>query len=116
MRGTPASGKSTLLKLIYVYIKGYTGNRKAAIQIITEWPTLMSREKPQDIHSRLRQRVMGYPKPETITYILIDNSQATYSDGYLWEEFFKEQLPAQQQIPSHYLLQLGKRRDSASGV
>lgn len=87
MRGPPASGKTTLLKILYKYIK--QNNRTANIQIISGWEPLKAGENNPDIHLRLQQRLTGYPNPSVMTYILLDNGQDTYWDEYLWEEFFK---------------------------
>jgi hypothetical protein len=83
VRGTPASGKSTLLGLLHTYIK--KKEPTAVFQIIESWPE----ENRNDIRSRLQQRIMDFPKPSTTTYILIDNGQDTYWDILLWEIFFK---------------------------
>ncbi|TDL19513.1 hypothetical protein BD410DRAFT_830314 [Rickenella mellea] len=90
IRGTPASGKSTLMKLLHAHIKSCQPD--AIVQIVMGWPEERLQEHPI---ARFRRFIPGYPFPiPQKTFILFDNAHLTYWDSELWEFFFKDQVMA----------------------
>ncbi|TDL19517.1 hypothetical protein BD410DRAFT_752188 [Rickenella mellea] len=86
IRGTPASGKSTLMRLLHAHIKSCQPD--AIVQIVMGWPEESSQEHPI---ARFRRLIPGYPFPiPQKTFILFDNAHQTYWDSDLWEYFFKD--------------------------
>jgi hypothetical protein len=59
----------------------------AIIEVIKGW-----RKQPEtEIKDRIRQRIKTYPLTGPHRhYLLFDNAQDTYWDGFLWENFFKD--------------------------
>ncbi|TDL19522.1 hypothetical protein BD410DRAFT_842059 [Rickenella mellea] len=90
IRGTPASGKSTLLKLVHEHIR--RRRPEAIVRIVKAWPQGTFHEWGNPI-DRFRRLIPGYPfsNPRN-TYILFDNGHQTYWDGGLWEYFIKDQV------------------------
>ncbi|TDL14323.1 hypothetical protein BD410DRAFT_797248 [Rickenella mellea] len=90
IRGTPASGKSTLLKLVHEHIR--RRHPEAIVRIVKAWPQGTFQEWGGPI-DRFRRLIPGYPfsNPRN-TYILFDNGHQTYWDGGLWEYFIKDQV------------------------
>ena len=82
MRGTPASGKSTLLHLLWAHI--IKKEPRAKVHRIVGW----QEEASINIDKRLSDRIPGYPA-KTTTCLLFDNAECTYWDKSLWESFFK---------------------------
>ena len=83
VRGTPASGKTTLLHLLWAYI--LTKDPNAAVIPIFDWNI----DKQIDGFARLRRNIPGFPTPTKKTYLLFDNGEGTYLDASLWDYFFK---------------------------
>ena len=84
MRGTPASGKTTLSSLLYAYIKAK--EPQADVQFFTGWD-----DDGLTLTERLKKNILGYLNFTTTTYLIFDNGEDTYWDTYLWETFFKSQ-------------------------
>ncbi|KAF7984925.1 hypothetical protein HWV62_9831 [Athelia sp. TMB] len=87
VRGPPASGKSTLLHLLWARIRA--ADPHADVHALAAWPAPLPHTDERDIIARLTRRIPGYPNPENTTYLLVDNGQDTYWDAPLWEVFFK---------------------------
>jgi predicted AAA+ superfamily ATPase len=86
VRGTPASGKSTVLHLLHQYI--HENEPSALVYRLDGWTR-------DGIHyvDKLSSQVEGFPSNVDKTYLLFDEGQDTYDDHLLWNGFFKG-LPA----------------------
>lgn len=86
VRGTPASGKTTLLNLLWTYIKAKEPNG-VNIHLFVRW----NRDGVDNVDDStwLRQKIPGFPNPTAKTYLLFDNGECTYWDAALWDYFFK---------------------------
>lgn len=97
MRGTPASGKTTLARLL----QQYYNDQKRTVHFISNWKKLEDypaedEDEPweklsQIIHSRYKSNGRtGKLPPGTI--IIIDEAQKTYSDTEFWNLVIKERI------------------------
>jgi hypothetical protein len=80
VRGTPASGKTTLLTLLHSHI--ISQDSEAVVDVIKSWPKITHQDT---IQSRLHHRI-----GTKSTYLLFDNGQDAYWDSELWDVFFKD--------------------------
>ncbi|KAG9025640.1 hypothetical protein FRB95_009937 [Tulasnella sp. JGI-2019a] len=86
VRGTPASGKSSLLALLYARI---LQEDKVEVFYYGSWPS------EKDVRYHNWQMRLQTDKPWTVSppgmtrYVLIDEAQSTYWDIPLWNELFK---------------------------
>jgi hypothetical protein len=86
VRGTPGSGKTTLMELTHDHI--LSNDPEAIVEVIKAWPP---KEPGTTIQDRMRQRIKTYPSDNhRNSYLLFDNAQDTYWDGDLWDVFFKD--------------------------
>ncbi|KAJ7694024.1 hypothetical protein B0H16DRAFT_38823 [Mycena metata] len=83
IRGSAASGKTTLLNLVHLHLRS---NGVHVVRYDDPWPTNSAACK--FLHSEL---VEAYNRAdnENPTCILIDEGQTTYQDLILWNRFFK---------------------------
>ncbi|KAG8808282.1 hypothetical protein FRC18_005119 [Serendipita sp. 400] len=84
VRGTPASGKTTLMHLLHARIVNEDHNAK--VYIYKHWPqnTMESIEGEE----RVRHYLPGYPQFQGLkTYFLFDEGQTSYWDDDLWLAF-----------------------------
>ncbi|KAJ7506542.1 hypothetical protein B0H11DRAFT_2219241 [Mycena galericulata] len=84
IRGSRASGKTTLLRLIQAQLEK---DKKIVLLIDTPWPT--ERSNRLDLYWKfdaLRRRCF---ENEIQTVVLIDEGQTTYTDFTLWNTYFK---------------------------
>jgi hypothetical protein len=77
VRGTPASGKTTLLNLLWAHINAEVPG--AVVHNISTWPK----------GDNTLQRIPDYPNPTDVTYLLFDEAQDTYWDVSFWNVFLK---------------------------
>lgn len=80
VRGTPASGKTTLAALFYGHIIRQEENTN--VIFIERWPPDVA-----DTHVQ-RLQSLGW-EPSINTVFIFDNAEATYSDSGLWLDLFK---------------------------
>lgn len=98
IRGTPASGKTTLLRLLSVFIKFY--HPGTIVRIFTQWPKAGQKDGPpielQDWEEWLvRQLDVAENRlynPKLPIVILIDEGQDCYHDRVLWNYFIKTRI------------------------
>lgn len=97
MRGTPASGKTTLARLL----QQYYNNQKRVVYFISNWQKLgdyltEGEDKPwqkltQIIHSRFKPTSSARNlSPGTI--IIVDEAQKTYMDTEFWNLVIKDRI------------------------
>jgi hypothetical protein len=87
VRGTPGSGKSTLVTLLRLHILNV--EPESSVHIIDGWPDKpFPGTKAIDYESRLMESVPGYPA-KSRTYLLFDEGQDTYWDIWFWNNFIK---------------------------
>jgi hypothetical protein len=85
VRGTPGSGKTTLMELFHAYI--LSKDRNAVVEVIKRW----RKEPGTEIKDRIRKRIKTYPFAGPHNhYLLFDNAHSTYWDVSLWEDLFKD--------------------------
>ncbi|KAE9405580.1 hypothetical protein BT96DRAFT_329766 [Gymnopus androsaceus JB14] len=83
LRGSPASGKTTLINLIQAEIE----SRDVRVHRFDFWP------KEEDLRHNLRRNLeiiqSDAIEQEALTYVLIDEAQGTFNDTILWTKLFK---------------------------
>ncbi|KAM6499703.1 hypothetical protein JOM56_005211 [Amanita muscaria] len=85
VRGTPGCGKTVLMNLLHAYILQHFPS--ALVKVQHSWPP---RESGPTLEECLQKLDPGFPRPNTITFLLFDEGQDSYSDDILWNAFFKE--------------------------
>ncbi|KIL58928.1 hypothetical protein M378DRAFT_111568 [Amanita muscaria Koide BX008] len=85
VRGTPGCGKTVLMNLLHAYILKHFPS--ALVKVQHSWPP---RESGPTLEECLQKLDPGFPRPNTITFLLFDEGQDSYSDDILWNAFFKE--------------------------
>ena len=86
VRGTPASGKTALLRLLHRYIGA--NEPSAVVHTIKGWGS-------DHYERQIQQYDPSFPDADSSVqregpYLLFDEAQHTYSDSLLWNFFFKE--------------------------
>jgi len=84
VRGTPGSGKTTLMELLHDRILHH--DRAATVEVIKGW----AKEDGTTIQDRIHKRIKSYSAGSGKLFLLFDNAQTTYWDAPLWENFFKD--------------------------
>ncbi|KAF7968671.1 hypothetical protein HWV62_29715 [Athelia sp. TMB] len=102
VRGPPASGKSTLLHLLWARIRA--ADPHADVHALAAWPAPLPRTDERDIIARLTRRIPGYPNPENTTYLLAGHVLGHVPLGGVLQE--RGWL---RQVPRRGVLQLRRR-------
>lgn len=99
VRGTPASGKSTMAKLLF---RHYPRNRQPKIVFIADWKDWL-RNDNETVGFLVRQcHLLGY-KVQRAEFLnetnddlifILDEAQVTYADSFFWNSVIKERLSA----------------------
>lgn len=84
VRGTPASGKSTLAKLLAQHIKSL--ELDTPLIWIDDWPDAVIKSNTWEVHL---DKNKGFKKA-VASVLIVDEAQTTYGDGGLWNTFFKD--------------------------
>ncbi|KAJ7476000.1 hypothetical protein FB451DRAFT_1397371 [Mycena latifolia] len=84
IRGSPASGKTTLLHLIHRQLEA---ENKTVLRLDAPWPTDQGARK--ELYRKFNDLRRSALETETETVVFIDEGQATYADSILWNTYFK---------------------------
>ncbi|KAF8316527.1 hypothetical protein F5887DRAFT_1150370 [Amanita rubescens] len=90
VRGTPGSGKSTLLNLLHQHI--LQKDPKAFVCVTWSWPPGnlgLSAEQKSDSYFCLKAIIPDFPRRTSPAFLLMDEAQESFGDGYLWNGFLK---------------------------
>lgn len=82
VRGTPACGKTVLLRLTHKYVLEQFPNYK--VHTFDGWPQGMSRNESRAF---IEEGVGRDPQLAKDSLVLIDDAQSSYYDDYLWSRF-----------------------------
>ncbi|RPB18160.1 hypothetical protein L211DRAFT_815718 [Terfezia boudieri ATCC MYA-4762] len=103
VRGTPAIGKTTLLKLLYYYID--TLDDGPSVFRINGWAQGRVAESKGWANHISRETEGLDVRDASVAYvILLDEAQSTYWDDQLWSEFVKELSQGSWNAKHHYLV------------
>ncbi|KAE8399221.1 hypothetical protein BDV37DRAFT_261238 [Aspergillus pseudonomiae] len=100
VRGTPASGKTTLARLLQKYFLDHNDykDRKRAVYFISDWRKLeeYSTNGDGETWANLTQMIpIRFGRARNLsegTVILVDEAQKTYSDSGLWNTIIKDRV------------------------
>ena len=82
VRGTPACGKTVLLRLTHKYILEQFPHYK--VHVVNGWSESMSSEVSE---SYINQKIGRDPQFAKDSLVFIDDAQSSYYDDYLWSRF-----------------------------
>lgn len=82
VRGTPACGKTVLLRLTHKYVLEQFPHYK--VHVVDGWPQGMSSDESR---AYMKQKIGGDPQLAKHSLVFIDDAQSSYYDDYLWSRF-----------------------------
>ena len=82
VRGTPACGKTVLLRLTHNYILDQSPHYK--VHVVDGWPQGMS---SRESRAYIEQEIGRDPQLAKDTLVFIDDAQSSYYDDCLWSRF-----------------------------
>lgn len=82
VRGTPACGKTVLMRLTHKYVLEQFPHYK--VHVVDIWPQNMSSDKSR---AYIKQTIGQDPQFAKNSLVFIDDAQSSYYDDYLWSRF-----------------------------